>query len=75
VTTLQLDISRRERLTEQMLDDLGARVPSVTVMPTQRGWACVLSGAGWETPFGGPTRLDAVQAAHSTFYWPQPDAV
>jgi hypothetical protein len=55
-----------------MLDDLASRVPSVTMIPTDRGWACVLSGAGWKTMFAGVTRLDAVEAAHCTFYWPQP---
>ena len=73
MTTLELRISRRERLTDDMVADLQRRIPSVEVFATDDAWTCVLSGACWETSYYGPTRYAAVDAAHSTYYWPQPD--
>jgi hypothetical protein len=72
VTTLELRISRRERLTDDMVADLQRRIPSVEVFATDDAWTCVLSGACWETSYYGPTRYAAVDAAHSTYYWPDP---
>jgi hypothetical protein len=75
MSTSALELNRaahRDRVMTQMLEDLDGRFPSVEVTCGPRGWSCVLSGPTWESRFRGPTRYEAIETAHSTYYWSQP---